>query len=96
MIYISGKITDVSLELEELNRKKFHEIERKFLVDGVRCFNPASFGHGESWEVCLAKDLLWIYENRPKIYALKGWENSRGARLEIEFAKMINLEIYYE
>jgi hypothetical protein len=96
MIYISGKITDKNKEIEELNRKKFHEIERKFLIDGIKCFNPASFGHEESWETCLAKDLLWIYENRPKIYALKEWETSRGARLEIEFAKMIGLEVIYE
>lgn len=92
--YISGKITDTSREKELANMEVFYQTERELIARGFDVFNPARLEvEGKSWEWYLARDLKWIYENRPTLYMLPGWEDSRGARLEYEFAKLLDLSI---
>ena len=97
MIYISGKISDTTLQREKENIAKFNEMEAILKDQGQVVHNPASFvDEGYSWEQYLARDLKWIFDNRPDLYMLKGWEDSRGARLEFELAKLLGLHIMYE
>lgn len=92
--YLSGKITDVTRELERANLQKFFEVEKELVARGFDVFNPATFEQdGMTWEQYLAKDLLWIYENRPMLYLMEGWESSRGSRLEVEFARLLGLTV---
>ena len=94
MYYLCGKITDTSRELEKANLKKFFEVEAELVARGFEVFNPAKFEtDGKKWEWYLAADLIWIHANRPMLYLMEGWEQSRGARLEVEFAKLLSLEI---
>lgn len=92
--YLSGKITDVTRELERANLQKFFEVEKELVARGFDVFNPATFEKdGMTWEQYLAKDLFWILENHPMLYLLEGWETSRGARLEVAWARLLGLTI---
>lgn len=93
--YLSGKITDVTREQELLNMQRFFEVEADLIKRGFEVFNPARLEvEGASWEYYLARDLKWIIENKPMIYLInRDWETSRGARLEVEFAKLLHLTV---
>ena len=92
--YLSGKITDSSPEQQALNMEVFFLVERELIARGFDVFNPARLEvEGKSWEWYLARDMKWIYENRPALYMLPGWQESRGARLEYELAKLLNLQV---
>jgi hypothetical protein len=92
--YLSGKITDVTKELEKANLQKFHDLEKELVARGFEVFNPANLEQeGATWEQYLARDLLWIQQNRPMLYLMEGWQDSRGARLEVEWAKLLGLSI---
>jgi hypothetical protein len=95
--YISGKISDTTLQREKENIAKFTEMAAILIDQGYEVHNPADFTIDEfSWEEYLARDLKWISDNKPTLYMLQGWEDSLGARLEFEFARLLNLEIQYE
>jgi hypothetical protein len=94
MLYLCGKITDVSRELEKANLQKFHDLEKELVARGFEVFNPAKFeADGLRWEHYLAADLIWIHANRPMLYLMEGWRESRGARLEVEFSRLLGLSI---
>lgn len=98
MIYISGRISAPTREEELENMGVFNRKAKELRAKGLEVFNPAELEEKEvkSWEYYLARDLKWIFENKPKMYMLKKWETSRGARLEFELAKLLSLEIEYE
>ena len=98
MIYISGPITNEDKDTQKKNMDRFFEVERDFNKKGFTCINPARNGDSpdKTYEYYLAKDLIDIFENEPDFYFLKGWENSRGARLEHEICVQLGLGIRYE
>lgn len=97
LYYISGKITDETREKELKNITAFNLKEEELIQEGHTVFNPASLEvEGKTWEQYLAQDLIFIIQNKPALYVLKGWESSRGARLEVETAKLLSLDIIYE
>lgn len=72
----------------------FYLVERELTARGFDVFNPARLEvEGKTWEWYLARDMKWIYENKPALYMLPGWQESRGARLEYELAKLLNLQV---
>lgn len=92
--YISGKISDDTHELKLKNLALFNTVEKELLEKGYKVFNPAKLEtEGMTWEHYLANDLKWIYENRPTLYLLHNWQESKGALLEVEFAKLLGLDI---
>lgn len=95
MKYLSGKITNDDKEIQKKNLERFFEVEKAL---GERCLNPATHGDSpdRSYESYLIQDLILIMAHRPDMYMLKNWEESRGARLEWELAKQLNLKIEYE
>lgn len=94
MIYISGKISDVSRERELLNMTLFNIVEEQLTAQGYEVFNPAKLEiDGGTWEYYLARDLKWIIDNKPDLYLLANWQESKGARLEVEFAELLGLKI---
>lgn len=98
-IYISGKITDPDLKKMEENLLRFHQKESELQTEheDAEIFNPASLEtDGWSWEAYLARDMVYIITNKPTLYMMKGWEESRGARLEHETALLLRLTIIYE
>lgn len=92
-IYISGKIADDDVVELNKNLARFHDMEKKL---GVECFNPANLPQGNTYEYLLACCVLEIVQNKPDMLFMKGWEDSRGARLEHEIAKQLGLQMQYE
>jgi hypothetical protein len=98
MIYLSGKITDKSLEKTQSNILRFYEKARELEDLGHKVFNPADHETPNmEWEQYLAEDLCWIYKNKPDtMYMMSNWKNSLGARLEREVAIRLGMRIIYE
>lgn len=94
--YLSGRITGLSQEqavrnfyLAELAIKKHFKDEVLTIV------NPASFINLFcSWEDAMIADLQ-LLKNCNCIVMIKGWDKSKGAKIELEFAKAMGMEIVY-
>lgn len=102
MIYISGKITDSDPEVQKKNLARFFEVEDRLEneMQGLNfCYNPArnEAKHPDwNYEQHLIEDLCVIWLQLPEMYFMKGWKESRGARLEMELAKRLGLHCEYE
>lgn len=89
-IYISGKITGVENFAEIFASK-----EQELTEQGHNIFNPAKHPDMFSWQQFMELDLKAL-SFCDSIYMMKGWETSKGAKLELEEAKRLGLEIIYE
>lgn len=100
-VYISGAITH-----DPNYMKHFQDAEEKLIsdiADGEYDFNsvinpakvcfslPLTFTHEEYLKVCMR-----LLELSQAIYMLNGWEKSKGAKQELEYAKFLGLPVYYE
>lgn len=93
-IYISGKITDTKDYIE-----RFAAAEATLKKAGFEVINPAktnatlplSFSWEEYMAVCMK-----LIDFCDAVVMLHGWENSQGARLELEKAEQKGLLVYYE
>ncbi len=96
-LYISGAISNEDPKQKEKNLQRFHDMEKKLASPVVEIINPASLeGECIEWEDYLARDLMIIQEQKPDIFMMTGWKESKGARLEHAFAKRLDLIIHYE
>lgn len=92
-VYISGKMTGLTKKHYSEN---FSKAERLLTSKGCEVVNPCAIdGLPFSREEYLKIDLLLIYFC-DAIYMLKNWEDSEGAKKELEEAKDLGLEIMYE
>lgn len=94
-IYISGPITgkpnknkEAFYEASERLKELHHEPLNPFDLD-YEGFNPT-----EDWVTFLKRDLKALIDC-DAICLLSGWEESKGACLEVEVAKQLSLPIYY-
>ena len=94
-IYLAGPITGQPYAEELFN---FAELEVKALFsDNIEIINPMRLphDHDKKWnsymKECIAELVYCDY-----IYMLNGWEASRGARVEIELAKELEITIYHQ
>jgi hypothetical protein len=101
--YIAGPMSG----LHALNFKNFFYWQVALENSGYKIINPAEIdtvnwlrdGYDPSksyWEECLKVDLELIESDADFIFVLDGWEDSKGAKLEIKKAKALGLEVYYE
>lgn len=98
-IYISGKITGT-----DNYKERFAKAEAELEAKGFVVFNPVRAG--KRLEKLLAPEVpTWIQYmkqaiasmmNADCIYMLKGYRESKGARLELFLAKVLKYEIIYE
>lgn len=97
LLYLSGPITDPDPGQQRRNMDRFFDVASKLRQDGWTVFNPAELETaGWAWEKYLARDIIWIVRNCPKLYLLHGWKTSVGARLEVEVAQALGLGLVYE
>lgn len=100
-IYIAGQMAHLPL----LNFPAFYRAEEQLEKEGWRVINPARFDkvfnvHNEGVDgklldaVCESERAAIPFLDA--IYLLKGWENSKGAKLELKVALEHNLEIIVE
>ena len=92
-IYISGPITGTTDYME-----RFAAAERELWDNGWDdIVNPAGIlsvrlPEGSSWEAYMGESLKLLCEC-DAIYMMRGWEGSRGARLEHVVAESLDLRV---
>lgn len=93
IIYISGSITNNPHFLEE-----FSKAEELLKAKGYEVINPARTNatlpplkHSDYMKVCRP-----LVEISDCIYMLKGWEHSKGAIMERDWAEEFNKKVIYE
>lgn len=93
-VYISGQIS--GLPIEEV-KEKFSSVEAQLIAQGYEVVNPLK--NGLPWnaplELHIAMDIVLLM-GCDTIYLLTGWDNSRGATLEKNFAELTKKKIIYE
>ena len=88
-IYISGPITG----MPDGNAKAFDEAEGFLTSLGHKAINPRYLNQpGESWHDCMKRDLS-VMLACDELAVLPGWENSKGAALEVEIAHRLLMPV---
>lgn len=92
-IYISGPMTGYP----EYNCPAFNAKAAELRAQGHEVINPAEINDGTkgTYPQWMREDIRLLIDCEA-IYLLKGWEKSRGARLELDVASIIDLEIFTE
>ena len=97
IVYISGPITGI----EDLNKAAFSEAEKMLTKLGHDVVNPHTIPHPArswaplSWEEYMRDDIKELM-NCEMVYALSGWETSKGARLEVHIAIELGMRIMFQ
>lgn len=82
-VFISGPMTGI----DNFNRDAFNNAEKEFIKRGLDVFNPAWMLFSDGWA---HEEIMSIDINALSlckfICMLPGWEDSKGARLENEYA----------
>jgi hypothetical protein len=89
-VYLSGPMTG----LPEFNHPFFAETAAALRGAGYTVVSPHELaGPGLTWEEYMRIDLRALLDGPEAIVMLPGWEASRGARIELETAKAIGLDV---
>ena len=89
-IYIAGKITGLKNYKENFNRA-----EEKLRSEGHLCMNPSVLPEGFPWTFYLPICYSMI-DACDAIYMLNNWTESKGAKLELDYAQKHNKQIIFE
>lgn len=101
VIFLSGPMTGI----DKFNFPKFDEVERNFMLQGLKVENPANYARRYKVEKVLSdpKEFRAMLQDEwdalarcSAIYLFNGWENSRGARRELQIALELGLKVYIE
>jgi len=91
--YISGPMSG----LPELNYPAFFAAEEQLRSNFSKILNPARLkldeGQSITWENWMRKAIAMMTE-ATHIFLLPGWQNSRGARLEVVIAESLGIIIF--
>src|SRR5688572_14120264 len=91
-VYIAGPMRGIP----GMNHPAFHAAEERLTGLGYEVINPARIEDefaGVDWSGCLRRDLVLIVTRCHTVAVLPGWENSRGARLEVHVARALGMSI---
>lgn len=97
-IYIAGPMAN----LPNCNYEAFDDAEWKLRAAGAFVINPANVGRAKfggridftAYEIqLLMREELELLKGCNKIFLLRGWEKSKGARKELEAALKNNLTV---
>lgn len=100
-VYISGQMAGI----KDYNYPKFDEVENELLNQGHTVVNPANIARGiefpkgltdeEKYPIFMEEDIKSLTSCN-SIFLLKGWENSKGAKIELKVALDLKIEIILE
>jgi hypothetical protein len=100
-VYLSDLITNGSDTIEPDAFDRFHALGklaiRSFEGEDVRIISPLELNKtpdGKSWEHLMAKCLVSLMDCDVILMGYR-WKDSKGARLEYQFAKELGLKIYF-
>lgn len=89
-VYISGPMTGKP----DFNRDAFNEAEAKLREKGLDVFNPASICiPNAEWSDYMRRDIKAMMDCGV-IVVLPEWFTSQGARIEVELALQLGVEVY--
>jgi hypothetical protein len=93
-VYISGKITGLVYEEAFENFKKAEDYLKG---KGYEVVNPMTIehNHDKSWENYMKVDLIEMLKC-DAVYFMKGFFNSKGARMEFDIAERLKIELMFE
>lgn len=81
------------------NRAAFSRLAATLRRAGCQVINPAELdaeiGLGEEWHVYIRRDIKALADCTG-IVLLRGWEKSKGARLELHIALELGMDVLYE
>ncbi|MGP1587290.1 MAG: DUF4406 domain-containing protein [Treponemataceae bacterium] len=93
-VYISGRITGLD---KEVIFKKFNKIQNRLKKDGNLVMSPTTLAMNEGFEhedymhICYA-----MIDVCDAIFMLKDWQDSKGAKMELQYAKNCKKITFYE
>lgn len=87
-IYLSGPISVMA----NFNRAGFAEAEDALEAVGFDVVNPLSLSTETDWHTCMRMDIKALMDC-DAVATLKGWERSRGARIEISLATKLGMPV---
>ena len=98
LIYIAGPMAGK----ENYNSDAFNEREKILLQQGYKVINPAAIGVAMRLNCkdiptseFMRMDISYLI-NCSHIFMMKGWRDSKGASLEHEIARALDMSIIYE
>lgn len=90
-LYLSGPMTG----LPDYNFPAFEQARDRLRTMGHEVICPAEAGQVEGWEWSdyMKRDVIMLLA-ADSVVVLPGWEDSRGARLEVHLASALGMTIY--
>jgi len=89
-VYLSGPMSGYP----ESNFPAFHQWAARLRADGFDVVSPAEIQEAGTWELCLRADLRELCTCEA-IALMPGWENSKGANLELHVAHRLGMEVIH-
>lgn len=89
-VYLSGPMTGIA----DNNFPAFHALAAKLRAEGYEVVSPAEIQEAETWELCLRADLRELC-TCDAIALMPGWENSKGANLELHVAHRLGMRVIH-
>jgi hypothetical protein len=89
-VYLSGPMSGIA----DNNFPAFHEWAARLRADGFDVVSPAEIQEAGTWELCLRADLRELCTCEA-IALMPGWENSKGANLELHVAHRLGMEVIH-
>lgn len=90
VVYIAGAMAGV-----EDYKDKFAKAQKSWMACGNIVINPATLPQGLS-DAAYMPICLKMIDAADEVYMLKGWEESKGARIEEAYARYQGKEVSYE
>lgn len=92
-VYIAGPMTGI----EDFNFPAFNAEAAALREQGLSVLNPAEHGivEGAEWADYLRHDIAGL-ASCERIHLLRGWSNSKGARLEVTIAQALGMQITFQ
>jgi len=88
-IYLSGPMSG----LPGLNFPTFHSMTASLRAVGHTVTNPAEINpEGGTWTDCMRRDIAALMDC-DTVATLPGWENSKGAKLEVLIAEKLGMTV---
>ena len=90
-VFLSGAI---SSRLDTY-RDVFNEAEETLKELGFTCYNPTIIPSDTEWSVAM-EQTLGVLQHVDCVFALQGWEQSTGTKIEISKVRTLNIPVIYE